>query len=108
MWEQINHIAYWKRWILRRMQGKRQAARQAWPAAGTTSIELRRALADLAALHHELRAAVMTFDPDGLHDPRAARYPPAQLLLGEAAHEAYHIGQIFMTRKLYRRDRRGR
>lgn len=105
VWEQINHIAYWKRWILRRIQGKRPASRQAWPPAGTTAAELRKARNDLAALHHQLRAAVMAFDPDGLHGPRGARFTPAQLLLGEAAHESYHIGQIFLTRKLYRRRR---
>jgi uncharacterized damage-inducible protein DinB len=106
VWEQINHIAYWKRWILRRIQGKHPAARQAWPPAGRSHAELRKARVDLAALHRELRAAVMALDPEGLQGPRGARYTPARLLLAEAAHEAYHIGQIFLTRKLYRARRR--
>ena len=108
VWEQINHIAYWKRWILRRIQGKHPAARQAWPPAGTTAAALRKARADLAALHRELRAAVMALDPADLRAARGARFSPAQLLLCAAAHESYHIGQIFMTRDLYQKNRRGR
>ena len=107
VWEQINHIAYWKRYILHRTQGKRTRARQAWPAPGRTAAELNRSIADLGALHRELRAAVTGLDPETF-DPKGGRYPPAQLLLGEAAHESYHIGQIFLTRKLYRSHRRHR
>ncbi len=107
MWEQINHTAYWKRYILRRTQGKRTRARQAWPPPGRTAAELSRSIADLGALGRELRAAVTALHPDAFA-PKGGRYPPAQLLLGEAAHESYHIGQIFLTRKLYRRYRRHR
>jgi len=107
VWEQINHVRYWKRYILRRIQGARTEVRQAWPAAGRTLADLRKATADLAALHRALRAAVLALDPDDLQAPRGARYTLAQLLLGAAAHESYHTGQIFLTRKLYRRHRRG-
>jgi uncharacterized damage-inducible protein DinB len=107
VWEQINHTAYWKRYILRRTQGKRTRARQAWPSPGRTAGELGRSIADLGALSRELRAAVAALDPDAF-EPKGGRYPTAQLLLGEAAHESYHIGQIFLTRKLYRRYRRHR
>jgi uncharacterized damage-inducible protein DinB len=106
--QEINHARYWKRYILRRIQGTRTKARQAWPAPGRTPADLHKATADLAALHRGLRAAVIALDPDDLHEPRVPRYPLAQLLLGAAAHESYHAGQIFLTRKLYRRHRRGR
>jgi uncharacterized damage-inducible protein DinB len=107
VWEQINHVRYWKRYILLRIQGVRTRARQAWPAAGRTPADLRKATADLAALHRALRTAVLALDPDDFQAPRGARYPLVQLLLGAAAHESYHAGQIFLTRKLYRRLRRG-
>jgi uncharacterized damage-inducible protein DinB len=108
VWEQINHVRYWKRYILQRIQRVRTKARQAWPAGGRTPADLRKATADLAALHRALRAAVLALDPDDLQEPRGARYPLVQLLLGAAAHESYHAGQIFLTRKLYRRHRRSR
>jgi uncharacterized damage-inducible protein DinB len=106
VWEQINHVAYWKRFIVERARGRHPRAHQAWPPAGRTLRELRKATADLDALHRELHAAVMAMDPERLVTP-GTRYGPAQLLLGEAAHESYHIGQIFMTRKQYRRLHRG-
>ena len=105
VWEHINHVAYWKRIILELILGRHARARQAWPPAGRTLRELRKAKADLEALHRELHAAVIAMDPDRL--VAGARYTAAQLLLGEAAHESYHIGQIFMTRNQYRRLRRG-
>jgi uncharacterized damage-inducible protein DinB len=107
VWEQIHHIAHWKRFILLLIQGRHPKARQAWPSAGRTLRELRKAKADLEALHCELYAAVIAMDPDQLA-ARGARYTVAQLLLGEAAHESYHIGQIFLTRNQYRRLRRAR
>ncbi len=106
VWEQIHHVAYWKRFILLLAQGRHPRARQAWPPAGRTLRELRKAKADLDALHRELHAAVITMDPDQLV-ARGAKYTVAQLLLGEAAHESYHIGQIFLTRKQFRRRQRG-
>jgi uncharacterized damage-inducible protein DinB len=107
VWEQINHIAYWKRFIVERVRGRHPRARQAWPPAGRTLRELRKATADLDVLHRELHAAVMAMGPERLGTP-GTRYGAAQLLLGEAAHESYHIGQIFMTRKQYERLRRAR
>jgi uncharacterized damage-inducible protein DinB len=106
VWEQINHVAYWKRFIVRLIQGRHPRARQAWPPAGRTVRELRKAKADLEALHRDLQAAVIAMDPDRLA-AGGARYRVSQLLLGEAAHESYHIGQIFLTRNQYRRLRRG-
>ena len=107
VWEQINHVAYWKRYILERIEGKHPRVSQAWPPAGRTLRELREAKAGLEALHRKLHAAVIAMDPDRLV-ARGPRYTVTQLLLGEAAHESYHIGQIFLTRKQYRRLHRGR
>lgn len=104
VWEQINHIAYWKRYIVRRVQGTSSSTNQAWPAAGRSAEELRRAIAELAALHDDLRMAVKRLSAGELTRKRR-RYSHAQLLLGAAAHDSYHIGQIFQTRKLYRQRR---
>lgn len=106
VWEQINHIAHWKRYALRRAQGKRPKSHQAWPPAGRTAGELKRSLADLARLHQETLRTVRRLTARDLVEKKGGRYPVSQLLLGEAAHEAYHIGQILLTRKLRRQLRR--
>ncbi len=108
VWEQIHHITYWKRYILHRLQGKRPRMRQAWPAPGRAAGALRRAKADLGALHRELRKAVIGLDPDALFERKGQRGTTARLLMGGAAHESYHIGQILLTRELYRRRHRVR
>lgn len=108
VWGQILHIAYWKRYILRRLRGERPRMRQGWPAPGRTAAALRRAQAELGALHRDLRRAVIALDPDALFDRKGRRLTTARLLLGGAAHESYHIGQILLTRKLYRGQRRRR
>lgn len=106
VWDLINHIAHWKRYTLRRIQGSRPKSYQAWPPPGRTADELGRAVAALRRLHREMRKAVNSLRIDDLAEKNGGRYPLAQLILGEAAHEAYHIGQILLMRRLYRRRAR--
>lgn len=106
VWEQINHIAHWKAYIVRRIRGRRPRAHQAWPAAGRTAGDLRRSIDRLTRLHDDLRAAVLDIEPETFARSRSGKYPLARLLLGSAAHDSYHVGQILLTRKLYRHARR--
>ena len=105
VWEQINHVAHWKRYVLERTLGRSRQTSQAWPPAGRTAAELRRAAAALERLHRDLRAAIRRLSAQGYAAAGGPRYSTTQLLLGEAAHDAYHTGQILLTRKLYRRRR---
>jgi uncharacterized damage-inducible protein DinB len=103
VWQQINHVIYWKRHILRRVQGEHVRANQAWPPAGRTGSELKQTRFQLVELHDALRRAVLALPQGALEEKTGGRYSLAQLLLGSAAHESYHTGQILFTRKLYRR-----
>lgn len=102
-WEQINHVAHWKAYIVERIAGRRPRAHQAWPAAGRTAADLRRSVDRLARLHDELRATILKIEPARFGASRSGRYTLARLLLGSAAHDSYHAGQILLTRKLYGR-----
>ncbi len=106
IWQQLNHIAYWRRNILERLRGRHPRWNQAWPHGGRTAAELRQTMHDLTALHEQFRTATLKLDPAELLSPKGSRYSLAQLLLGEAAHLSYHIGQITLTRKLYQRNHR--
>ena len=103
VWEQINHLAYWKRYVRERVRGRGRQTNQAWPPAGRTAAGLTRAVAGLRRLHRDLRRDVLRLPAETYGAAGGPRYSTTQLLLGEAAHDAYHIGQIFLTRKLYRR-----
>jgi len=105
VWEQINHVAHWKRYVLERVRGRSRQTNQAWPPSGRTAAELHRALAVLERLHRDLQGAVLKLSADAFEVGGGPRYSTTQLLLGEAAHDAYHTGQILLTRKLYRRRR---
>jgi uncharacterized damage-inducible protein DinB len=106
VWQHINHVIHWKRYILQRVHGAHPRVNQAWPRAGRTRSELRRTQSELVKVHHALCRAVLALPAGTFEEKRGGRYSLAQLLLASAAHESYHIGQIFFTRKLYRR--RGR
>jgi len=108
IWQQINHVAYWKRFVLDRLRGRRVRAAQAWPAGGRTVADLRRTLAGCAALHRALRGVVARLAPETLATRRGGQHSHAGLLLGALAHESYHIGQIMQLRKRYRREARRR
>lgn len=103
VWEQINHVAHWKAYIVDRIAGRRPVARQAWPAAGRTAADLRRSIARLTRLQDELRRIVQGLEPEAFAESRSGKYALARLLMGSAAHESYHAGQILLTRKLYGR-----
>jgi uncharacterized damage-inducible protein DinB len=105
VWRQINHVAHWKAYIVARIRGLHPRARQAWPASGRTAGDLRRSIAALTRLHRDLRRAVLRLEPDAFVRAKRGRYSIVQLLLGAAAHESYHAGQILLTRKLYRSAR---
>lgn len=103
VWEQIDHVAHWKAYIVQRIAGRRPRAHQAWPAAGRTAADLRRSVDRLTRLHDELRASILKIGPARFGASRSGRYTLARLLLGSAAHDSYHVGQILLTRKLYGR-----
>ncbi len=106
IWEQINHILYWKRHVLERLRGRRPRSRQAWPAGERTAADLRRTLAECVSLHRAFRDAVARLTPDARAETTAGGRSRSELLLGSLAHECYHIGQIMALRARYRR--RGR
>jgi hypothetical protein len=112
VWEQIHHVEHWKAYVVERIRGRRARAHQAWPRAGRTTGDLRRSIARLTRLHRTLRAALVDMDAEAFARAKIGRYALVRLLLGAAAHESYHAGQILLTRKLYRdfhpaRTRRG-
>lgn len=107
IWEIMVHAAYWKYVVRRRLLGEKRGS---FPLKGSnwfprpdlhgartwkTDLEL------LDQVHHSLRDAVAGIDPQslpaGLHGSKISNL---DLILGVAAHDVYHAGQIQLLKRL--------
>jgi uncharacterized damage-inducible protein DinB len=105
IWEEVNHIAYWSRYVLDRLEGRSKSTPQAWPAGTGGPRAWRHAVTGVLRTHATLARRVAALDDARLAE-RARKYTTAQLVLGDVAHLSYHIGQITVLRRLYRHARR--
>lgn len=104
--ELVVHLAYWKYAVLRQLT---DLPRGAFPLKGSNwfpreGADATRWKADLALLdrmHRELRAAVAALSPADLERPSAkGGHRLRDLLLGAAAHDLHHGGQIQLLKRL--------
>jgi hypothetical protein len=100
----VDHIAYWEATVLRRyfVPASARQGRGDWrPPAGTLAESIER----MEAVHRALVGAVSALRDQDLDrkvkTPSGPR-PLVEVLHGLAAHDAYHAGQIRLTRKLLR------
>jgi hypothetical protein len=107
IWDLLLHAAYWKYVVRRRLAGGEIGS---FPRPGANFPALpqpanaRAFRADLALLddqHAQLRAVVAALDPRTLH-ARLGAWRVVDLVLGAAAHDLYHAGQINQLKRLRR------
>lgn len=107
VWEVIVHAAYWKYTVYRRLVDE---ARGSFPLKGSnwfprpvegTIVELKTDIRLLRDFHDKLLAAVEHFDPRQLDQrPEGSRFLFRDLIVGVAAHDLYHAGQIQLLKRL--------
>jgi hypothetical protein len=105
--EQVLHAAYWKYAARRRLLGDRRGS---FPLAGSnwfpvaddlTEADWRGHVAMLESEHRTLRAAVAGFPLERLDESAAGGTTSHRaLILGVAAHDLYHAGQIRLLKRL--------
>ncbi|WP_243382017.1 DinB family protein [Geothrix alkalitolerans] len=104
--ELVVHLAYWKYAVLRQLA---DLPRGAFPLKGSNwfprgdadATQWKVDLALLDRMHRDLRAAVAALDPADLDRPSAkAQYRIRDLILGTAAHDLHHGGQIQLIKRL--------
>jgi uncharacterized damage-inducible protein DinB len=108
IWQVALHAAYWKSTARRRITGataeKFPRSPSNWPSlplnADARAWDADRELVKLE--HERLLEAVRALDPRGLDviPPGAKVYTVRQLVLGIAEHDAYHVGQIQLLKRL--------
>ncbi len=116
IWQLALHMAYWKYAVRRHLEPTaipRFPRRPAnWPAPPARPDEEQWAqdVALLKSEHEHLVAAVRRFRLRrlGTIPPAGVRWTYGELILGIAAHDAYHTGQIQLLKRLYRGGTRPR
>lgn len=104
IWELLLHCAFWKHDVRRKLTGEAGAFPREGrdfprlPAPANT-LALRRDLELLHGQHARLREAVLALDPATLADRRGA-WRRVDFVLGAAAHDLYHAGQVNLLKRL--------
>jgi uncharacterized damage-inducible protein DinB len=116
VWELAVHCAYWKYTVRRRLTGEKRGSFPlrgsnffARPEAGRApaAADWKRDVALLDEMHRTLRAAVAELPARRLAEvTEGAKVPNRDVLLGIAAHDLYHAGQIQLLKRLARSRRR--
>ncbi len=109
VWELALHVAYWKYAVRRRLEGSPKGAFPRKPAnfpalpdpADERAWKLDRQL--LRDEHRALLAAVESFDAAHLdeHAAVSSKNRWADLIFGIVQHDAYHVAQIQLQKKLF-------
>ena len=110
-WELALHCAYWKYAVRNRLlAGKRNT----FPLGGSnffrrdkgaTLADWKADLALLRVQHKALQATVLSLDPRSYGDRvPGTRHTVRRMVLGIAAHDIYHAGQISLLKRMARRS----
>jgi len=107
VWEIIVHAAYWKYTVYRRLVGE---ARGSFPLRGSnwfprpvdgSAVELKTDTRLLREFHDKLLTAVKQFNPRRLGElPPGSKFAFRDLIVGVAAHDLYHAGQVQLLKRL--------
>jgi hypothetical protein len=109
--EIVTHAAYWKYIARRRLRGDKRGS---FPLKGSNWFTLDFPLSEeswreyvqlLEAEHRQLTRAVAGLPPAQLHQmPAGSKVSNATLIIGIAAHDVYHAGQVQVLKRLQMRN----
>jgi hypothetical protein len=113
IWELVVHCAYWKYAVRRRLTGEKRGGfayegSNFFPRPSrveeASEADWKRDVRLLVAMHRALRQAVEELPPKRLDEvsTEGTPAPHRDMLLGIAAHDLYHAGQIQLLKKLAR------
>ena len=110
IWELALHIAYWKYSIRRYLDPDAEKgftrSPADWPEAGEVSEKTWSADKKLVKEEHEkLNELIRSFPEEKMdHQVEDKKWTYGQLIIGIAAHDTYHVGQIQLMKRLYKEE----
>lgn len=104
IWENVNHLLYYKEYHLQRMRGENPDFKASSNDETFSSVEdgdeaWQKTVDRLKKVHGEVRSFLSGLSDSELNAPFPTR-PLASLIHSLMMHDAYHTGQIIMLRKL--------
>lgn len=104
IWENVNHLLYYKEYHLQRMRGENPDFKASSNDETFSSVEdgdeaWQKTVDRLKKVHGEIRSFLSGLSDSELNAPFPTR-PLASLIHSLMMHDAYHTGQIIMLRKL--------
>jgi len=110
IWELVLHCAYWKYAVRRRLTGEKRGSFPlegsnffSRPGADASQQAWKRDVLLLDETHAALRSAVAALPASRLDEiPSGSKVATRDILLGIAAHDLYHAGQIQLLKRLAR------
>lgn len=107
IWQLVNHLIYWRNIVINRLNGNMDHP----PFEDfnllneLTEANWKQTLADFENTYHLLRNRLADFKIDLLNQPSPKPSQTYyQLMIGCLQHDAYHLGQIVLTKKLISGD----
>lgn len=108
IWETVVHAAYWKYAARRRLTGEKRGSfpleGSNWfprPVAGQAdAVQWRRDVRLLTQMHTALRQVVASLPQKALLARGSGAFDNLSLVIGIAAHDLYHAGQIQLLKRL--------
>ena len=104
IWENVNHLLYYKEYHLQRMRGENPDFKASSNDETFSNVEdgdeaWQKTVDRLKQVHGEIRSFLSGLSDSELNAPFPTR-PLASLIHSLMMHDAYHTGQIIMLRKL--------
>ena len=103
IWQLVSHITYWRTRVVYRLTGSDNPP--PFPdfmlPAELTDMSWRQTLADFESAYHLLRTALLHFKEENMDKPSPKEGQTFfELIMGCLQHDAYHLGQIMLLKKI--------
>jgi uncharacterized damage-inducible protein DinB len=103
IWQLTFHLIYWRTTVINRLNGSIDPPpfKDMSLPDNLDEANWKQTLADFETVYHQLRTTISHFKEDNLHKPSPRpEQTYYQLMMGCLQHDAYHLGQIVLLKRV--------